>query len=91
MPVNVFTVQLCIFINILNRCLLVCNMNFSIIDSTLREGEQFINGNFSIDQKINIIKLLNDFSMSNSSRLSGQKIQNILFIGVCFISSLRYE
>ena len=51
-------------------------MNFSIIDSTLREGEQFINGNFSIDQKINIIKLLNDFGVEYaelSNPISNQK------------------
>ena len=36
---------------------------FYIIDSTLREGEQFINSNFSTDQKIKIAQMLSDFGI----------------------------
>ncbi|MBN1231369.1 MAG: homocitrate synthase [Anaerolineales bacterium] len=37
--------------------------NFSIIDSTLREGEQFINAFFTTDQKIQIANLLDEFGV----------------------------
>ncbi|MBL8150551.1 MAG: homocitrate synthase [Blastocatellia bacterium] len=37
--------------------------NFSIIDSTLREGEQFVNAFFSTDDKIRIATLLDDFGV----------------------------
>ncbi len=36
---------------------------FSIIDSTLREGEQYINANFTIDNKIAIAEALSDFGV----------------------------
>jgi hypothetical protein len=34
---------------------------FSIIESTLREGEQFANAFFTTDQKVHIAKMLSDF------------------------------
>ena len=34
-----------------------------IIDSTLREGEQFVNSNFSTKQKIEIAQKLDDFGV----------------------------
>ncbi|KAH7140945.1 homocitrate synthase [Dactylonectria macrodidyma] len=34
--------------------------NFAIIDSTLREGEQFVNAHFNTEQKIQIAKALDD-------------------------------
>jgi homocitrate synthase len=37
--------------------------NFSIIDSTLREGEQFSTATFDIEQKLNIVSLLDDFGV----------------------------
>jgi homocitrate synthase len=37
--------------------------NFNIIDSTLREGEQFINAFFTTQQKIRIAQLLNRFGV----------------------------
>ena len=37
--------------------------NFAIIDSTLREGEQFINTFFSTDMKVEIAHLLNQFGV----------------------------
>lgn len=37
--------------------------NFSIIDSTLREGEQFVRANFNIEQKIKIAQALDDFGV----------------------------
>ena len=37
--------------------------NFSIIDSTLREGEQFVNAFFTTDQKIRIATLLDAFGV----------------------------
>jgi homocitrate synthase len=36
---------------------------FAIIDSTLREGEQFINANFSHEQKISIARALDEFGV----------------------------
>lgn len=36
---------------------------FSIIESTLREGEQFVNAFFSTEQKITIAQMLNDFGV----------------------------
>mmetsp|Transcript_32037 Transcript_32037/g.124756 ORF Transcript_32037/g.124756 Transcript_32037/m.124756 type:complete len:180 (-) Transcript_32037:574-1113(-) len=36
---------------------------WSIIDSTLREGEQFINANFSLQQKKEIALMLDDFGV----------------------------
>ncbi len=36
---------------------------FSIIESTLREGEQFVNAFFSTDQKVQIAKLLDEFGV----------------------------
>ena len=36
---------------------------FSIIESTLREGEQFVNAFFTTDQKVTIARLLNDFGV----------------------------
>jgi homocitrate synthase len=35
--------------------------NFAIIESTLREGEQFVGANFTTDQKVQIAKLLDEF------------------------------
>jgi homocitrate synthase len=35
--------------------------NFSIIESTLREGEQFANAFFNTEQKIKIAQMLSDF------------------------------
>ena len=32
--------------------------SFSIIESTLREGEQFVGANFTTDQKVEIARLL---------------------------------
>jgi homocitrate synthase len=37
--------------------------SYSIIDSTLREGEQFINANFSTEQKIRIAHALDEFGV----------------------------
>ena len=37
--------------------------NFSIIESTLREGEQFVNAFFTTDQKIRIARLLDEFGV----------------------------
>ena len=37
--------------------------NFSIIESTLREGEQFVNAFFSTDQKVQIARLLDQFGV----------------------------
>jgi homocitrate synthase len=37
--------------------------NFSIIESTLREGEQFVNAFFTTEQKIRIAHLLDDFGV----------------------------
>lgn len=36
---------------------------FSIIESTLREGEQFVNAFFSTDQKVMLARLLDDFGV----------------------------
>lgn len=36
---------------------------FSIIESTLREGEQFINAFFTTEQKVNIARMLDDFGV----------------------------
>jgi homocitrate synthase len=36
---------------------------FSIIDSTLREGEQFVNAFFTTDEKIRIARMLDDFGV----------------------------
>lgn len=37
--------------------------NFSIIESTLREGEQFVNAFFTTEQKISIARLLDEFGV----------------------------
>jgi homocitrate synthase len=37
--------------------------NFNIIESTLREGEQFANAFFTSEQKITIAKMLSDFGV----------------------------
>ncbi|MFQ5857270.1 MAG: homocitrate synthase [Anaerolineae bacterium] len=37
--------------------------NFSIIESTLREGEQFVNAFFTTEQKIQIARLLDEFGV----------------------------
>jgi homocitrate synthase len=37
--------------------------NYNIIESTLREGEQFVNAFFTTNQKIQIAKLLDDFGV----------------------------
>ena len=37
--------------------------NYSIIDSTLREGEQFVNAFFSTEQKIRIAHMLDEFGV----------------------------
>lgn len=37
--------------------------NFAIIESTLREGEQFVNAFFTTEQKIRIARLLDDFGV----------------------------
>ncbi len=37
--------------------------NFSIIESTLREGEQFVNAFFSTEEKIRIARLLDEFGV----------------------------
>jgi homocitrate synthase len=37
--------------------------NFSIIESTLREGEQFVNAFFTTEQKIEIARLLDEFGV----------------------------
>lgn len=37
--------------------------NFSIIESTLREGEQFVNAFFSTEQKVQIARLLDQFGV----------------------------
>jgi len=37
--------------------------HFSIIESTLREGEQFVGANFSTEQKIRIAEMLDDFGV----------------------------
>src|SRR5215212_9170589 len=37
--------------------------NFSIIESTLREGEQFANAFFTSDQKVEIARLLDAFGV----------------------------
>ncbi len=37
--------------------------NFAIIESTLREGEQFANAFFSSDQKVEIARLLDAFGV----------------------------
>ena len=37
--------------------------NFSIIESTLREGEQFVNAFFSTEQKERIARLLDEFGV----------------------------
>jgi homocitrate synthase len=36
---------------------------FAIIDSTLREGEQFSNAHYTTEQKIQIAKALDDFGV----------------------------
>jgi homocitrate synthase len=41
-----------------------CNLsNFSIIDSTLREGEQFATAHFNTEQKLQIARALDDFGV----------------------------
>lgn len=41
-----------------------CNLsNFSIIDSTLREGEQFATAHFTTEQKLQIARALDDFGV----------------------------
>jgi homocitrate synthase len=37
--------------------------NFSIIDTTLREGEQFANAHFTTEDKIKIARALDDFGV----------------------------
>lgn len=37
--------------------------NFSIIESTLREGEQFVNAFFSLEQKVHLARLLDAFGV----------------------------
>jgi homocitrate synthase len=37
--------------------------NFSIIESTLREGEQFVNAFFTTEQKVQIAKMLDEFGV----------------------------
>lgn len=37
--------------------------NFYIIDSTLREGEQFVSANYNIEQKMKIAQALDDFGV----------------------------
>lgn len=37
--------------------------NFAIIESTLREGEQFANAFFNTEQKIQIAKMLDEFGV----------------------------
>jgi homocitrate synthase len=37
--------------------------NFSIIESTLREGEQFVNAFFTREQKVRIARLLDEFGV----------------------------
>jgi homocitrate synthase len=61
--------------------------NFSIIESTLREGEQFANAFFSSDQKVEIAQLLDAFGVeyleltspaaSPQSRLDCERIANL--------------
>jgi homocitrate synthase len=36
---------------------------FAIIDSTLREGEQFSNAHFTTDEKVKIASLLDEFGV----------------------------
>ncbi len=40
---------------------------FSIIESTLREGEQFVNAFFTTEQKIELARMLDDFGVSTSN------------------------
>jgi homocitrate synthase len=48
--------------------------NFSIIDTTLREGEQFINGNYDTETKLKIARALDDIGVEYVSLLNKQII-----------------
>lgn len=48
---------------ITTMCSSVNLANFRIIDSTLREGEQFVNANFNTTQKLMIAQALDDFGV----------------------------
>jgi len=37
--------------------------DYSIIESTLREGEQFVGANFSTEQKVQIARMLDQFGV----------------------------
>jgi homocitrate synthase len=53
--------------------------NFSIIESTLREGEQFVNAFFSTEQKVQIARLLDEFGVEYlelTSPLASQQSYN---------------
>ncbi len=54
---------------------------FSIIESTLREGEQFANAFFTTDQKIHIAKMLSDFGceyLELTSPAASEQVSNFL-------------
>lgn len=52
--------------------------NFKIIESTLREGEQFANAFFDTEKKIEIAKALDDFGVDYVCRVQ-------IFILICFL------
>lgn len=48
--------------------------NFKIIESTLREGEQFATAFFSTEKKIEIAKALDDFGVDYVSHKADKKL-----------------
>jgi len=54
--------------------------NFKIIESTLREGEQFANAFFDTEKKIEIAKALDDFGVDYVSHIYSSILQEHLLI-----------
>jgi homocitrate synthase len=52
-----------IFVGLIKREVIVSLEKFSIIESTLREGEQFVNAFFTTEQKVTIAQMLDDFGV----------------------------
>jgi homocitrate synthase len=58
--------------------------DFNIIESTLREGEQFANAFFTSEQKLHIANLLNDFGVEYIELTSPASSEQVIWINQLF-------